>query len=185
MRYAIAICGRAGLAARMNHFRPTDVVSILNPGEIPVALPRISPNNRLFLTFQDTETLGHACAARGHHFGSLIEFAQTLEPDSRLLIESREGLKRAPAVALALIIRNLGPHRVEDAIRFLECLAPGAQPSAPFLQIAQWSLRLEEDLPRLFGSQLSSGTHGPATPHARTSNRSVTPDRARASAAPC
>lgn len=93
-------------------------------------LPRdFNRDNWLFLDMDDVIDEEAEFAPSFDQVRQLLEWGKSLPKDAKLLVHCRAGVSRSTSAALALMVQNLGVHRVDQAIEWLVDHRPIACPN--------------------------------------------------------
>ena len=136
--FRFAICGRAETPVVAARFRPTHLVTFIDPGDprrVPARPDTVAPQRHLILECRDTPAgfVGSPTSAIVHR---LLEMTRLLQTGDRPLFQCEAGIARSPAAALVALSQHLGPERADTALaRVLEA-QPFAWPNPEIVRIA-------------------------------------------------
>lgn len=140
--FSLQICGVGDLSAVLKRFRPTHVISIIDPNDDPQHFPE--PITALHLSFLDLHTplglVGRRLAARGgegfptiDHADAILQFGRQLPPAAKVLVHCWAGHSRSPAAAFLLAAQCM-PGNEMDALKVVMAIRPEADPNAMIVQ---------------------------------------------------
>ena len=132
----ICVCSLAEMSMHARALRPTHLVSLVAPHELPETPAGIAPERHLRISVDDiSEPMAGAVLPEIEHVSTLIEFLQTWDGQAPLLIHCVAGISRSMAAALtALVLRAEG--REAEGARLLRQEAPHAMPNHRIVALA-------------------------------------------------
>ncbi len=136
--FTMSICGLDELADEMESFRPSHIISILDPDDDcddPLIFPK--EIKVLSLRFFDLHAIGgmvgtmlssrdRAEYPSADHADAILDFGRNLPPEAKLLIHCWAGVSRSTAAAFILACLHLPP---DEAMHLILNLRPGAMPN--------------------------------------------------------
>jgi predicted protein tyrosine phosphatase len=137
----IYVCSLAEMPVHFAALRPSHLVSLNNPDELPETPNGLKPDSHLRLAMHDIAAPQPSLVAPDRdHVESLITFLQAWPGESPLLVHCYAGVSRSMAAAL-LALQFHHFNDVEEAALWLRRAAPHANPNRRILQIADEVLR--------------------------------------------
>jgi predicted protein tyrosine phosphatase len=133
----IHVCCLAEMPGHVAQLRPSHLVSLVNPEEMPDTPAEMPSERHLRIAIHDIcEPLAGCVHPEPEHLEILIAFLERwAHSEASLLIHCFAGVSRSTAAALtALVVK--APGRELDAARALRAAAPHAQPNRRMVAIA-------------------------------------------------
>ena len=156
----IHVCSLADMPNCVAQLRPSHLVSLLTPDELPDTPQGLPPERHLRIGVSDiVEPLpGHILPDEGH-IEALIAFADGWQRTTPLLVHCYAGVSRSMAAALILLALE-AKGREAEVVALLADVAPHAWPNPRMIQIAdrllgrrgRLSAAVEAMTPRQFGA---------------------------------
>jgi predicted protein tyrosine phosphatase len=140
----IHVCCLAEMAEHAERLRPTHLVSLVNPDEMPLTPTGIVADRHLCLGIHDIcEPLAGCIHPDVVHIKLLVDFLQGWAHDEgSLLVHCYAGVSRSTAAALTALVAK-APGREMEAARALRAAAPHAQPNRRMIALADEFLGCE------------------------------------------
>lgn len=117
----IFICGVGKVPGMMHSHGITHVLSLLHSRERnELVLPRsFDHNNWLFLDMDDVINEDADFAPKLDQVRQILEWGKSLPKDARVLVHCLAGVSRSTSAALALMVQEMGVHKIDQAIEWL------------------------------------------------------------------
>lgn len=139
----IYVCNLAEMPHHVEALRPSHLISLLPPEELPPTPACLAPTRHLRLGIHDIcEPLPGAVTPDVHHVEALIEFLHGWSGEGPLLIHCLAGISRSMASAL-IALNYQAPGREAATARQMRELAPHAHPNRRLVLLADELLRRE------------------------------------------
>lgn len=126
------------VAQSVYQYEATHVISLLlsNDFKEVVLPPMFDKNNWLRLNMDDVIDADVAYAPQLQQIIHILDWANRLPDDAKVLIHCQAGISRSTAVALMLKVKILGVDRIDDAIAWLKDHRPMACPNPVIITYA-------------------------------------------------
>lgn len=132
----IYICSLAEMPQWVARFRPSHLISLLSPDELPPTPPGVAPENHLKVGVNDIwEPVPGQILPGNEHIDSLIAFGTAWGQASSLLVHCYAGVSRSTAAALILLALD-ADGREHEAAQLLRRKAPHAIPNRRMIEVA-------------------------------------------------
>ena len=121
----IQVCALHELPGAIARYRPSHVLSLLDPDTVMDLPYGIAPTQWLRISFRDFEKV-RSDAIQYSQIEEILAWAATLPKDAVLIVHCHMGISRSPATALAIYSRENG---VEQAIDWIRKVRPESIPN--------------------------------------------------------
>ncbi|WP_096702160.1 dual specificity protein phosphatase family protein [Magnetospirillum sp. 15-1] len=150
--FTMLICGLDELGDELESFRPSHILSILDPNEDrddPLIFPESIKvlSLRFFDLHATTGSVGMMLSAQDRsefpsidHARDIIEFGREIPAGAKVLIHCWAGISRSTAAAFVLASLHVPPN---EAMKLVMSLRPGAMPNRLIVKFADRILRAE------------------------------------------
>lgn len=134
---AILITPYAAVEATVRRYRPSHMLTLLDP-ETEITTPGgIAPKRHLRLGINDiVEPIAGSIAPCATHIEDILRFSRSWDRRAPLLVHCWAGISRSTAAALILLSDMHRPGYEEQIARGLRARAPHAQPNRLMIQYA-------------------------------------------------
>lgn len=125
------ICGIEKVPGMIHRHGISHVLSLLRGRERNdlVLPPDFDRNNWLLLDMDDVISEQAEFAPRPEQVKQFLDWGKQLPSDARVLVHCRAGVSRSTSAALALMVQDIGVHRIDHAIEWLVDHRPIACPN--------------------------------------------------------
>lgn len=136
MPIALTICGHRELAGLADKFRPTHIVSVVDPDATPaeIALPAALAQlpRHVVPVWDDLSGPDDPDAPPAAELTRLLDWTAALRASARLIVHCSQGISRSPAIAYG-ILRGDMSHA--EAVQIISTVRPQATPSPALLAL--------------------------------------------------
>jgi predicted protein tyrosine phosphatase len=133
----ILVCPLSRVNDQAVQWRPTHVISVLDPDHPFPTVIGLSPSRHLRLTFHDAHLARHGVTLpTKEHVGQLLTFLERCSPTDRLLIHCRAGIGRSTAAAFIVACHRFPTVSELQIAKSLRDAAPFARPNETFVKVA-------------------------------------------------
>lgn len=137
---AICVCGVDEMPANVTRFRPSYLISLLQPHLQPQTPRGIHPDRHHRVEIDDiVSPLPDLILPSRHHIDGLVAFLRRSEPSGSLLIHCAAGVSRSPAAALIALVLD-APSREAQAAALLRSVAPHVHPNPLIISLGDAAL---------------------------------------------
>lgn len=144
--HVIYICGLEEMPRHVANVRPSHLVSIVGPDELPSTPPEVESDCHLRLGCHDiVEPLPGYILPELEHVQELITFARGWNREGPLLVHCLAGVSRSTAAAL-IVCAVHGEGREAETGQLLRAVAPHAHPNRRMVSLADHLLGREGKL---------------------------------------
>lgn len=125
------VCGIEKVPGMIHRHGISHVLSLLRGRERNdlVLPPDFDRNNWLFLDMDDVINQDADFAPQREQVKQILDWGRSLPRDARVLVHCRAGVSRSTSAALALMVQDIGVHRIDHAIEWLVDHRPIACPN--------------------------------------------------------
>jgi len=132
----IYVCGLEDMPRYVAALRPSHLVSVMSPDELPPTPPGLDPARHLRIACHDiVEPLPGHVLPEARHVESLVAFAREWAPASPMLVHCLAGVSRSTAAALIAAVVH-APGQEALLARRLRAAAPHANPNRRLIALA-------------------------------------------------
>jgi predicted protein tyrosine phosphatase len=124
----------------------THMLSTVDKGKRTFRHPTIPGHQHLEMYFDDDEDPTLYGAPTRQQVESILEWAASLPPDARLVVNCEAGVSRSTACALSILAQQGGPGSAESAMQAVLALRPQAAPNLLIAAYADIFLGLDGEL---------------------------------------
>jgi len=136
------ICGRDEMLRHVAALRPSHLVSLTAPEELPSTPREVPPERHLRLGFHDiSEPMPGCIMPEAAHIERLLEFTRAWRPGATVLVHCMAGVSRSTAAALIAAAVHV-PGRERACARELRIASPHASPNRRMIELGDELLGL-------------------------------------------